>query len=84
MSEPIHPGEILRREFLKPLGLTPYALSKALCVPSSRIYAIVAGERRVKADTALRLSRFFGTSARFWMDLQSRYDLETAEEKGKG
>ncbi len=84
MSGPIHPGEILRKEFLEPLGITRYGLAKVLCVPSSRIYAIVAGERRVKADTALRLSRFFGTSERFWLNLQVRYDLETVEEKGKG
>ena len=73
---PIHPGEILKAEFLDELGLTAYALAKALAVPTNRITGIVNKERAITADTALRLSRFFGTSAEFWMNLQARYDLQ--------
>lgn len=74
-----HPGEILAEEFLRPLGLSVNALAIALRVPATRIGAIVKGERAVTADTALRLSRFFGTSPEFWMNLQSMYDLTRAQ-----
>ena len=73
-----HPGEMLEEEFLKPLGLSVNALALALRVPATRIGAIVKGERSVTADTALRLSRFFGTSAEFWMNLQAMHDLTKA------
>lgn len=71
-----HPGEILLEEFLEPMKLTPYRVAKCLGVPTRRISGIVAGKRSITADTALRLSRFFGNSAEFWMNLQARYDLE--------
>ena len=73
---PIHPGEILLEEFLKPLHVTQYRLAKDIAVPARRINEIIHGERSITADTALRLSRYFGTSERFWMNLQTRYDLE--------
>src|SRR5271166_4214866 len=76
---PIHPGEMLREEFLEPLGLTPYAVVKACGVPRTRIERIVREELGISADTALRLGRFFGTSAQFWLNLQNRYDMATAE-----
>ena len=72
----IHPGEILREEFLSPLGISAYRLSKELFIPQSRISEILNGKRRVTADTALRLSAFFGNSAKFWLNLQQDYDLE--------
>jgi addiction module HigA family antidote len=75
---PIHPGEILRDEFLDPLGITPYRLAKDTSVPLTRIAAILAGERTITADTALRLGRFFGMSAEFWLGLQQHYDLDMA------
>ena len=75
---PIHPGEILREEFLVPLKLSIYALAKAIDVPQTRIAEIVHERRAITADTALRLGRFFRTSAEFWMNLQTRYDLEIA------
>ena len=78
---PVHPGEILNEEFLKPLGLSMNQLALALRVPSNRINAIVAGERGITADTALRLGRYFGTSPQFWINLQARYDLESAKDK---
>ena len=74
---PIHPGVILREEFLEPLRLSAYALARAINVPRNRITGIVHGERAVTADTALRLARFFGTSPDFWLGLQMDYDLET-------
>jgi addiction module HigA family antidote len=77
---PIHPGEVLREEFLKPLGLTKYRLAKATQVPADRIGKIVSGRRAITADTALRFARFFGTSAEFWMNLQARCDLETTRD----
>ncbi len=80
MFPPMTPGRFLELEFLEPLGLTSYALAKALGVDPPRIYKIVAGERGITADTALRLARFFGTSAQYWMNLQTRYDLQIAEE----
>ena len=75
---PIHPGEILREDFLKPMALSQSRLARALHVPPRRINEIVLGKRAVTADTALRLSRFFGTTARFWMNLQADYDLRAA------
>ena len=77
----IHPGELLREEFLKPLGITPYELAKQLHVPPPRINDIVLEKRGVSADTALRLARFFGTSTEFWMNAQSFYELRLAQEK---
>ena len=77
---PIHPGEILIEEFLRPLGLSQYRLAKGISVPPRRINEIVHGKRAVSADTALRLGRFFDTTAQFWINLQSRYDLEVASE----
>ena len=73
---PIHPGEILLEEFLKPMGISQYRLAKDLSVPSRRINEIVLGKRAISPDTALRLSRFFGLTERFWLNLQARYDLE--------
>ncbi|HLC23363.1 MAG TPA: HigA family addiction module antitoxin [Dehalococcoidia bacterium] len=78
---PIHPGEILAEEFLKPLGITQYRLAKDINVDPRRINEIVLGKRTISADTALRLSRYFGTSERFWMNLQARYDLEVQREQ---
>jgi addiction module HigA family antidote len=78
---PVHPGEILREEFLKPLGLSMNQLALALRVPGNRINAIVAGQRGITADTALRLGRYFGTSAQFWINMQGRCDLESAKDK---
>jgi len=75
------PGEVLKEEFLDPLGITPYALAKGIFVDPPRIAAIIKGSRKITADTAIRLSRFFGTSAGFWMNLQSRYDLESLIEE---
>jgi addiction module HigA family antidote len=72
----IHPGEILREEFLSPLGISAYRLSKELFIPQTRISEILKGKRRVTADTALRLSAFFGNSAKFWLSLQDDYDVE--------
>jgi antitoxin HigA-1 len=76
--EPIHPGEILLEEFLNPMGITQYRLAKTISVPARRINEIVHGKRAISPDTALRLSRALGTSDRFWMNLQSRYDLDVA------
>jgi addiction module HigA family antidote len=73
---PIHPGEILIEEFLKPMGISQYRLAKDISVPPRRINEIVHGKRSITADTALRLGRFFGMSPQFWLNLQSRYDLE--------
>ena len=75
-TSPIHPGEILMEEFLRPLKITQYRLAKDISVPARRINEIIQGKRAISADTALRLSRYFGTSERFWMNLQSRYALE--------
>jgi antitoxin HigA-1 len=73
---PLHPGEVLREEFLDPLDMSAYALAKALSVPLNRITAILAGERAISADTALRLGRFFGTTPEFWINLQGAHDIE--------
>ena len=77
---PIHPGEILIEEFLKPMGLSQYRLAKDISVPPRRINEIVHGKRSISADTALRLGRFFGISPQFWLNLQTRYDLEVTED----
>jgi addiction module HigA family antidote len=76
---PIHPGEILNEEFLKPMGISQYRLAKDISVPPRRINEIVYGKRSITADTALRLGKFFGISAQFWLNLQTRYDLEVTE-----
>lgn len=78
---PIHPGEILQEEFLRPLNLSEYRLAKDISVPARRINEIVHGDRAITADTALRLGRFFGTSAQFWINLQSHYDLEIESDR---
>jgi addiction module HigA family antidote len=77
----VHPGEILLEEFLNPLGISQYQLAKDISVPPRRINEIVHGQRSITADTALRLARHFGTSERFWLNLQSRYDLEVKKER---
>ena len=74
--KPIHPGEVLMLDFLEPLGVTQHRLAVSIGVPPRRINEIVHGKRRISADTALRLARYFGTSERFWINLQARYDLE--------
>ena len=79
-QRPIHPGEILLTEFLEPLGVSQYRLAKDVSVPARRINEIVHGVRAITADTALRLSRYFGTSERFWLNLQTRYDLEVSKD----
>jgi addiction module HigA family antidote len=81
---PIHPGEILLEEFLKPLGISQYRLAKDIHVPARRINEIVHGARAITPDTALRLSRYFNLSERFWLNLQARYDLEIEKEKLNG
>ena len=78
---PVHPGEILFEEFLEPMEISQYRLAKDVSVPPRRINEIVHGTRSVTADTALRLARYFGTSERFWLNLQARYDLETAKDR---
>lgn len=77
---PVHPGEVLLEEFVEPLGVTQHRVAVAIGVPPRRINEIVHGKRRITADTALRLSRYFGTSDRFWLNLQTRYDLETQKD----
>ena len=77
---PIHPGEILIKEFLKPMGISQYRLAKDISVPPRRINEIVHGKRSISADTALRLGRFFGISPQFWLNLQTRFDLEVTED----
>ncbi len=78
---PVHPGEILREDFLKPMGITQYRLAKDINVPVTRVAAIMKGKRRITADTALRLSKYFGTTPEVWMNLQSSYDLECAKDE---
>jgi addiction module HigA family antidote len=78
---PAHPGDVLRENFLKPLGMSQYALAKAIAVPQIRISEIVNGKRAITPDTALRLARYFKTSAEFWMGMQTTYDLETARDR---
>src|SRR5437764_13498258 len=77
---PVHPGEILREEFLVPMKLTPYAVARAIGVPRTRIERLAREETSVTADTALRLAKYFGTTAAFWMGLQAQHDLEQAED----
>ncbi len=78
---PLHPGEVLLEEFMKPLGISQNRLGRALKVPPRRINEIVHGKRSITADTALRLSRFFGTSPEFWLGLQTDYDLDVARDR---
>jgi addiction module HigA family antidote len=78
---PVHPGEILLEEFLKPMGISQYRLAKDIGVSVRRINEIVHGERGISADTALRLSRYFGMTERFWLNLQARYDLEIEKDR---
>ncbi len=78
---PIHPGEVLLEDFMKPLDLTPYRVSKDIGVPSLKISQIIQGKRPITPDTALRLARYFGTSPEVWLRLQLRYDLESEQEK---
>src|SRR3990172_2693295 len=78
---PVHPGEVLLEDFMKPLGISQYRLAKDIGVPPLRISQIVRGQRAITANTALRLARYFGTSAAVWLRLQARYDLEVAEAK---
>lgn len=78
---PIHPGEVLLEEFLKPLEISQYRLAKDISVPPRRINEIVHGQRGISADTALRLARYFGTTERFWLNLQARFDLETEKDR---
>jgi antitoxin HigA-1 len=80
-SSPIHPGEILAHEFLAPLGVTQYRLAQDISVPPRRINEIVHGKRAISADTALRLARYFGTSERFWLNLQTRFELEIQRDR---
>ena len=77
----LHPGEILREEFLVPLGISQYRLAKDISVPPRRINEIARGQRSITADTALRLARFFRTTERFWLNLQTRYDLEVEKDR---
>ena len=81
--ENVHPGEILLYEFLKPLNISAYRLSKDLSIPQTRISEIVKGRRRITADTALRLSKYFGNSAKFWLGLQDDFDIEEGKEQKK-
>lgn len=78
---PIHPGEVLLEDFMRPLGLSRYRVAKDIGVPALRISQIVRGQRSITADTAMRLARYFGTSPSIWLRLQARYDLEIAEVK---
>ena len=78
---PIHPGEVLLEEFLEPLGVTQHRLAVSIGVPPRRINEIVHGKRRITADTALRLARYFGTTDRFWLNLQTRFDLEVEKDR---
>jgi antitoxin HigA-1 len=78
---PVHPGEVLFEEFLDPMGLSQYRLAKDISVPPRRINEIVHGKRSVTADTALRLARYFGTTPRFWLNLQAQYDLDVEKDR---
>lgn len=81
VMEPIHPGEVLMLEYLQPLEVTQHRLALAIGVPPRRINEIVHGKRRISTDTALRLARYFGTSERFWLNLQDRYDIEVERDR---
>jgi addiction module HigA family antidote len=83
LLSPVHPGEVLKEEFMKPLGLSSNALARALRVPANRISAIVNADRGVTADTALRLAKALGTTPDFWLNLQQRYDLDCARDETK-
>jgi antitoxin HigA-1 len=78
---PLHPGEVLREEFMEPFGLTAYALAKACQIERPRLERIVREKQGITADTALRLSKYFGTTPEFWMNLQTKYELETAKDE---
>ncbi len=78
---PVHPGEILSEDYMVPIGLTANQLAMSLRIPANRITAIIAGKRGITADTALRLARYFGTSAEMWIDLQGDYDLQTERDR---
>jgi addiction module HigA family antidote len=78
---PVHPGEVLREDFLLPMRLSPYAVARAIGVPRTRIERLARGETPVTADTALRLAKYFGTTAAFWMNMQAQHDLERAEDQ---
>jgi addiction module HigA family antidote len=78
---PVHPGEVLLEEFLKPLDISQYRLAKSMSVPPRRVNEIVLGKRSVSADTALRLGRYFGTSEQFWLNLQNEYDLDVEKDR---
>ena len=82
--EPVHPGEVLRHDFMEPLGLSANALARRIEVPGNRISAIVAGKRGISGDTALRLAAAFGTTPEFWMNLQKSYELEVAKDAARG
>jgi antitoxin HigA-1 len=84
MMAPIHPGEVLQEEYLAPLGVTQHHLAVAIGVPPRRINEIVHGKRGITADTALRLARYFGTSERFWLNLQGRYEIEVERDRLAG
>jgi addiction module HigA family antidote len=79
----IHPGEVLQEEFLEPMGISAYRLSKDIGIPQTRVSQILKGNRRITADTALRLSKYFGTSAKFWLGLQDDFDLEEESQAKK-
>jgi antitoxin HigA-1 len=81
LMAPVHPGEILKEEFMRPLGLSANGLARAVRVPPNRISAIVNGERSLTADTALRLAKAFGTTPEFWLNLQKQYELECARDE---
>lgn len=81
MMPPIHPGDVLLHEYLEPLGVTQHRLAVAIGVPPRRINEIVHGKRRISADTALRLARYFGTTERFWLNLQGRHDIEIERDR---
>ncbi len=81
IMSPIHPGEVLMQEYLEPLNVTQHRLAVAIGVPPRRINEIVHGKRRISTDTALRLARYFGTTERFWLNLQDRYDLEVERDR---
>ena len=81
---PVSPGEILREEFLEPLGITPYRLARDVHVTPTRIHEILNAKRSISADTAQRLGRYFGTTAAFWLNMQTRYDLDCLRESGAG
>jgi antitoxin HigA-1 len=81
MLSPAHPGEVLLKDYLKPMGLSQYRLAKSIRVPPRRVNEIVLGSRGITADTALRLARFFGTTVEVWMNLQSRFEIEQAQDR---